>query len=74
MDRRDSAVAMPKAVDDSFSWGDDRPLQTPWSDTVIYEAHVRGLSMLRDDEPPHQRGTFAPSPIPPSSSTSCAWA
>ncbi|UJX46705.1 glycogen debranching protein GlgX [Xanthobacter sp. YC-JY1] len=60
-DRRDSAVAMPKAVlvDDSFSWGDDRPLQTPWSDTVIYEAHVRGLSMLRDDVLPHQRGTFA---------------
>ena len=60
-DRRDSAVAMPKAVlvDDSFSWGDDRPPQTPWSDTVIYEAHVRGLSMLRDDVLPHQRGTFA---------------
>jgi glycogen operon protein len=60
-DRRDSAVAMPKAVlvDDSFSWGDDRPPQTPWSDTVIYEAHVRGLSMLREDVLPHQRGTFA---------------
>jgi isoamylase len=60
-DRRDSAVAMPKAVmvDDSFSWGDDRPPQIPWSDTVIYEAHVRGISMLRDDVLPHQRGTFA---------------
>lgn len=60
-DRRDSAVAMPKAVlvDDSFSWGDDRPPQTPWSDTVIYEAHVRGLSMLREDVLPYQRGTFA---------------
>ncbi|MEP9355958.1 glycogen debranching protein GlgX [Xanthobacter sp. KR7-65] len=60
-DRRDSAIAMPKAVlvDDSFTWGDDRPPQVPWSDTVIYEAHVRGISMLREDVLPHQRGTFA---------------
>ncbi len=60
-DRRDSAPAMPKAlvVDDSFNWGDDRPPAVPWSDTVIYEAHVRGLTMLRHDIRPHERGTFA---------------
>ena len=60
-DRRDSAPAMPKSVvtDDSFNWGDDRPPAVPWSDTVIYEAHVRGLTMLRDDIRPHERGTFA---------------
>jgi len=60
-DRRDSAPGMIKAVvaDDGFNWGDDRPPNIPWSDTVIYEAHVRGLTMLRDDIRPNERGTFA---------------
>ena len=60
-DRRDSAPGMLKAVvaDDSFNWADDRPPAVPWSDTVIYEAHVRGLSMLRPDLRPNERGTFA---------------
>ncbi len=60
-DRRDSAPAMPKSVvvDDSFNWGDDRPPNVPWNRTVIYEAHVRGLTMRRDDLPPWERGTFA---------------
>jgi len=46
-DRRDSAFAMPKGVVavDRFDWGEDRPPNTPWGDTVIYEAHLRGLSM-----------------------------
>jgi isoamylase len=61
VDRRDSAPAMPKSVvtDESFDWGDDRPPDTPWSDTVIYEAHVRGLTKLREDIPLRERGTFA---------------
>ncbi len=60
-DRRDSAPAMPKCVvvDDSFNWGDDRPPAVPWDRTVIYEAHVRGLTMRRDDLSPRERGTFA---------------
>jgi len=60
-DRRDSAPTMPKAVvvDESFHWGNDRPPDVPWRDTVIYEAHLRGVSMLREDVLPHQRGTFA---------------
>ncbi len=60
-DRRDSAPGMPKGVvtDDSFNWGDDRPPDIPWSDTVIYEAHVRGLTMLRQDVIKPERGTFA---------------
>ena len=60
-DRRDSAPAMPKGVvtDDSFNWGDDRPPDIPWADTVIYEAHVRGLTMLRPDVIKPERGTFA---------------
>ncbi|CAG9182715.1 Glycogen operon protein GlgX [Cupriavidus laharis] len=60
-DRRDSAPTMPKAivVDESFHWGDDRPPGVPWQDTIIYETHLRGVSMLRDDVLPHLRGTFA---------------
>ena len=60
-DRRDSAPGMYKAVvtDESFNWADDRPPNIPWSDTVIYEVHLRGLSMLREDLRPNERGTFA---------------
>ncbi len=60
-DRRDSAALMPKSMvtDDSFNWGNDRPPAVPWSDTVIYEAHVRGLTMLHEAVRPHERGTFA---------------
>ena len=60
-DRRDSAAAMPKAmvVDESYTWGDDRPPRTPWPETMIYEAHLRGLTMGREDIPLPERGTFA---------------
>jgi len=60
-DRRDSAPAMPKAVvvSSHFDWRDDRRPQTPWSETVICEAHVRGLTKLLDDVRPPERGTFA---------------
>src|SRR5690606_4410397 len=46
-DRRDSAPAMPKAVvtADAFDWGDDRRPEVPWTETVIYETHLRGISM-----------------------------
>ncbi|TCS39382.1 glycogen operon protein [Paucimonas lemoignei] len=59
-DRRDSAQAMPKAVvvEDSFNWGDDKRPQVPWAKTVIYEAHVRGISILREDLRSDLRGTF----------------
>ncbi len=41
-DKRDSAAAMPKAVvvDDHFDWSRDVKPNTPWSETIIYEAHV----------------------------------
>ncbi|QGZ57603.1 glycogen debranching protein GlgX [Paraburkholderia acidiphila] len=61
IDRRDSAPAMPKCVvvNDNFDWSRDRRPNTPWGDTVIYEAHLRGLSMQRHDLRTHMRGTFA---------------
>ena len=60
-DRRDSAPGMLKAIvsDDAFDWGDDRSPNTAWSETVIYEAHVRGMTMLRRDVRANERGTFA---------------
>jgi isoamylase len=60
-DRRDSALGMLKAVvgDDGFDWGDDRSPNIPWSNTVIYELHVRGMTMLRRDIRANERGTFA---------------
>jgi len=61
IDRRDSAPAMPKCVvvNDNFDWSRDRRPDTPWGETVIYEAHPRGLSMLCHDLRTHMRGTFA---------------
>jgi glycogen operon protein len=61
LDRRDSAPSMPKAVvsDDVFDWGDDRPPGVPWSRTIIYELHVRGMTMRRNDIRANERGTFA---------------
>jgi glycogen operon protein len=60
-DRRDSAFAMPKAVVtvDRFDWGEDRPPRTPWADTVLYETHLRGLSMRHGAVPERQRGSAA---------------
>ncbi|MGR3496771.1 glycogen debranching protein GlgX [Citreimonas sp.] len=60
MDDRDSAPFMPKAVvvDPDFDWDEDRALRTPWVDTVVYETHVRGLTMRHPDVPETARGTF----------------
>ena len=60
-DRRDSAAGTPKCrvIDPAFTWGDDRPPRVPWHDTVIYEAHVRGLTMRHPEVPPQLRGTYA---------------
>lgn len=45
-DRRDSAPFMPRSVvvSPGFDWADDAPPDTPLADTVIYEAHVKGLT------------------------------
>jgi glycogen operon protein len=60
-DRRDSAAAMPKAVvvDNTFHWGADQPPDHSWQDTVIYETHVRGMTMLCQAAPEQDRGSFA---------------
>jgi isoamylase len=66
-DTRDSAGVMPKGVviDTAFTWGDDRPLRTPWNDTVIYEVHVKGFTARHPDVPRALRGTYAGLVTPP---------
>ena len=60
-DDRDSAPFVPKSVvvDPAFTWGDDRPLRTPWHLTVIYEAHVKGFTARNPAVPKALRGTYA---------------
>jgi isoamylase len=57
----DSASRMPKnvVINPFFDWGDDRAPRIPYHETVIYEAHVRGLTLRHPDVPEHQRGTYA---------------
>ena len=52
-----------------FDWGNDRPA-TPYHETVIYEAHVKGLTMTHPDVPEEIRGTYAGSRTRRSSTTS----
>jgi isoamylase len=57
----DSATHMPKnvVINPFFDWGQDRAPQIPYHETIIYEAHVRGLTLLHPSVPEHQRGTYA---------------
>ena len=57
----DSAPHMPKnvVINPFFDWGDDRSPNKPYHETVIYEAHVRGLTIRHPDIPPEQRGSYA---------------
>ena len=59
-DSIDSAPYAPFAavVDGAFTWGDDRPPRHRWERSVIYEAHVKGLTQLHPDVPEHLRGTY----------------
>src|SRR5207248_8150924 len=60
-DDEDSADAIPKCVviDPAFDWGDDRPPNNPWHETVIYEVHVKGFTKLSNDVREDLRGTYA---------------
>lgn len=60
-DRRDNAKAMPKCVvvDPAYTWGDDRAPKIHPSDSVIYEAHVRGMTIQHEAIDPSVRGSFA---------------
>jgi isoamylase len=57
----DDAAFVPRSVvvDSHFDWGNDCMPETPISDSVIYEVHVRGFSMRNPDVPEELRGTYA---------------
>ncbi|MDP9406247.1 MAG: glycogen debranching protein GlgX [Actinomycetota bacterium] len=63
----DSAPYMPKSivVNPFFDWGEDRAPRTRRSETVIYETHVKGISMLHPEVQPELRGTYAGLASPP---------
>jgi len=67
MDKRDSAKVTPKCrvVEAGFSWGTERLPNVPWSQTVVYELHVKGFTKLHPEIPEAQRGTFAALGSPP---------
>ncbi len=60
-DRRDSAPFVPKCrvIDDTFSWNGDKAPQTPWSETIIYESHLKGFTFRNPEIDEQIRGTFA---------------
>lgn len=60
-DERDSANYVPKAkvVDSSFDWHGQQAHRCAWEKTVVYEAHLRSLSMRHPSVPEKLRGTFA---------------
>jgi glycogen operon protein len=57
----DSAPWMPKnvVINPFFDWGNDHAPKIPYHETVIYEAHVRGLTLCHPDVPPPLRGSYA---------------
>jgi isoamylase len=60
-DDEDDAEAIPKSivVDEGFDWQGDTPPRTPWNETVIYETHVKGYTMLHPAVREDLRGTYA---------------
>src|SRR5437016_4770451 len=58
-DVSDSAPDTPKCILLADELGVAGPLHRPWRDMVIYEIHVRGMTMRRGDIPPRFRGTLA---------------
>ncbi|WP_043309709.1 glycogen debranching protein GlgX [Pseudomonas sp. ML96] len=60
-DERDSAAFVPKCkvMDPAFTWGEQTPIRVPWDSTVIYETHLRGISMRHPAVPEALRGTCA---------------
>ncbi len=57
----DSAPYMPRCVvhQPHFDWDGDRRLHIPWHETIIYETHVKGLSVNHPDVPSDLRGTYS---------------
>ncbi|WP_206503060.1 glycogen debranching protein GlgX [Streptomyces chrestomyceticus] len=50
---------LPLLADPAFDWGDDRAPRHPWSRTILYETHVKGLTARHPEVPAPLRGTYA---------------
>ena len=61
VNKADSAAHVPKGVVTNpwFDWANDRPPASPYHEAVIYEMHVKGLSVRHPDVPEELRGTYA---------------
>jgi isoamylase len=59
-DRRDNSRSMLKSVvvDVAHTWSREKRPQIAWEDTILYEAHVKGATRLRNDVPVELRGTY----------------
>ncbi|MCF8538758.1 MAG: glycogen debranching enzyme, partial [Candidatus Nanopelagicales bacterium] len=60
MSHHDSREFVPHSVvtESTFDWGGDQPPHIPWSETIIYEAHVKGLTKSHPSVPVEDQGTF----------------
>jgi isoamylase len=60
-DNRNNAPFTSRSVviESSYDWDGDTQLKTPWTDTIIYEAHVKGMTARHPDVPEKLRGTYA---------------
>ena len=54
---------------DAFHWRDGGHVRHRFSDTIIYELHVKGFTMLHPGIPPELRGTYAGLAMRPPSRT-----
>ncbi len=61
LSEQDSAAFLPKCVviDPTFDWESDTPPRIPYHKSIIYEAHVRGFTMLHPDIPKDIRGSYS---------------
>lgn len=60
-DSTDSGPFLPKCIviDESYDWEGDQFLRIPWNETVIYETHVKGMTILDQEIPQGIRGTYS---------------
>ena len=61
MSELDSAPFIPKGVviDEKYDWEGEEPLDVPYHQSIIYEAHVKGFTMMHPEIPEEIRGTYA---------------
>jgi glycogen operon protein len=59
------AAPLSVVIDPAFDWAGDQPPNVPLRKTIVYETHVKGLTMRHPGVPPELRGTYAAIATPP---------